>query len=29
MESKGLSNDTPINNRDKDMYSYSRLAERG
>lgn len=28
MESKGLSNDTPINNRDKDMYSYSRLAER-
>lgn len=28
MESKGLSNDTPINNRDNDMYSYSRLAER-
>ena len=28
MESKGLSNDTPINNRDDDMYSYSRLAER-
>lgn len=28
MESKGLSNDTPINNRDKDKYSYSRLAER-
>lgn len=28
MESNGLSNDTPINSRDNDSYSYSRLAER-
>ena len=28
MESNGLSNDTPINSRDNDLYSYSRLAER-
>lgn len=28
MESKGLSNDTPINSRNNDLYSYSRLAER-
>lgn len=28
MKSNGLSNDTPINSRDNDLYSYSRLAER-
>lgn len=28
MESNGLSNDTPINSRNNDLYSYSRLAER-
>lgn len=28
MESNGLSNDTSINSRNNDLYSYSRLAER-
>ena len=28
MKSKGLSNDTPINSSDNDLYSFSRLAER-
>lgn len=28
METNGLSNDTPINSRNNDLYNYSRLAER-